>query len=159
MVRANKGFSVDLMEVLTRDSIRILHVDDDNDFAELSARSLRHAGFNQPVVRCHDGLLAREHFSALERKSVPHVVLLDLHMPKMNGLELLRWFRLNFEPNVAVYLLTSSEDPEERKLAVQLGATEFLPKNLLAELIEKLDGLIAASNIRLPVEESRRQLA
>ena len=136
------------MKLLARDSIRILHVDDDDDFAELSSRSLLRAGFKQPVVRCNDGLLALEYFSKLETRSAPHVILLDLHMPGMNGLEVLRWLRQNYsDKHVAIYLLTSSENPEHRKLAAADSVTEFLFKSHLADkLIEKLDWVIEMSN-------------
>jgi len=136
------------MKLLARDSIRILHVDDDDDFAELSSRSLRRAGFKQPVVRCNDGLLALEYFSKLEPQSAPHVILLDLHMPGMNGLQVLHWLRQNYlNKDVAIYLLTSSEDPEHRRQAAADSVTEFLSKSPLADkLIEKLDWLIEMSN-------------
>jgi CheY-like chemotaxis protein len=136
------------MQPLTRDSIRILHIDDDDDFAELNARGLQRAGFKQPVVRCADGLLALHHFSRIEPQSAPHVILLDLHMPGMNGLEVLQWVRQNYSNrDVAVYLLTSSENPEHRKRAAVEGVTEYLIKNSLADkLVEKLDCLIAKSN-------------
>jgi len=136
------------MEQLTRDTIRIVHVDDDGDFAELSARGLKRAGFKQPVVRCKDGRLALDYFAAIEPQTSPHVIILDLHMPGMNGLEVLHWVRQNYaQRDVAVYLLTSSEDPEHRKQAMADGVTEFISKSPLAEnLIEKLDRLIDLIN-------------
>ena len=136
------------MQLLARDSIRILHIDDDSDFAELSSRSLRRAGFTQPVVRCDDGLLALHYFSMIEPQSAPHVILLDLHMAGMSGLEVLHWVRQNYsDKDVAVYLLTSSEDPEHKRQAAAYGVTEFLSKSPLADkLIEKLDSLIELSN-------------
>jgi CheY-like chemotaxis protein len=136
------------MHLLTRDSLRILHVDDDNDFAELSSRSLQQAGFKQPVARCRDGRVALHYFSAIDPLSAPHVILLDFHMPGMNGLEVLHWIRLNYvEKNVAVYLLTSSLDPEHKKQAAADGAMGFLAKSYLADqLIEELDTLISLSN-------------
>ncbi len=136
------------MQLLARDSLRILHIDDDNDFAELSSRSLRRAGFKQPVMRCADGLLALHYFSMIEPQNAPHVILLDLHMPGMSGLEVLHWVRQNYsEKDVAVYLLTSSEDPAHKKQAAGDAVTEFLSKSPLADsLIEKLDSFIALSN-------------
>src|ERR1700689_5425997 len=101
------------MAPLARDSLRIVHVDDDHDFAALSARCLKRAGFNQPVVRCTDGVLALHYFSMIEPEFAPHVILLDLNMPLMDGLEVLHWIRKKYNtPDVAIYLLTSSEDPE-----------------------------------------------
>jgi CheY-like chemotaxis protein len=136
------------VEALARESLRIVHVDDDDDFAELSARGLKRAGFSQPVTRCSDGLLALHYFSMIEPHLAPHVILLDLHMPGMNGLEVLHWVRRNYnERDVAVYLLTSSEDPEHKKQAAANGVTGVLLKAPLVDsLIKKLDELIAICN-------------
>ncbi len=136
------------MPALARDSIRILHVEDDNDFAELSALSLRRVGFAQPVTRCRDGLLALNYFSAIDPECGPHVVILDLHMPRMNGLEVLHWLRGHYpKSGMAVYLLTSSDDPEHKRQAAAYGVTEYLIKSpFLDRLVEKLDLLIAKIN-------------
>lgn len=135
---------------LARESLRIVHVDDDNDFAELSARWLRRAGFNQPIVRCPNGLVALRYLSTIEPHSAPHVILLDLHMPFMNGLEVLHWIRQKYRSQtVAVYLLTSSEDPEHRRQAAVDGVTDYLIKSPeVDKLIEKLDYLIATNNVQ-----------
>jgi CheY-like chemotaxis protein len=69
-------------------------------------------------------------------------------MPGKNGLEVLHWIRENYsERAVAVYLLTSSEDPEHRRQASDDGATGYILKATgNEELIEKLDGLIELLN-------------
>jgi CheY-like chemotaxis protein len=136
------------MHILARDTIRILHIDDDNDFAEFSAERLRKVGFAQPVERCKDGLLALRYFSKVDPECGPHVILLDLNMPRMNGLEVLQWLRRNYRKSgVAVYLLTSSDDPAHKRQAEADGATEYLLKSPFTErLVEKLDLLIAKLN-------------
>jgi CheY-like chemotaxis protein len=148
MVCWNRTLIVCRMQLLARDTLRIVHVDDDSDFTELSARGLKRAGFSQPIVRCSDGILALHYFSMIEPQSAPHVILLDLQMPGMNGLEVLHWVRQSYgERDVAVYLLTSSEDPDHKKQAVAGGVTDYLMKNpLVDKLIEKLDSLISLSN-------------
>ena len=140
------------MRSLARDSIRIVHVDDDDDFAAISARELRRAGFSQPVVRCRDGLRARDYFSTIKAQAMPDVILLDLQMPGMNGLEVLSWIRQNYrDRDVTVVLLTSSEDPEHRRQAAASGVTSYLLKAPLADaLVQKLDGLIAMRNREKP---------
>jgi CheY-like chemotaxis protein len=69
-------------------------------------------------------------------------------MPGMNGLEVLRWLRQNYsERNIAVYLLTSSDDPAHQRQAAAYGVTEYLLKSPLTDkLIEKLDRLIDLAN-------------
>ena len=136
------------MEALARESLRIVHVDDDGDFVALSERRLKNAGFQHPIVRCEDGARAIDYFSMVEPQSAPHVILLDLHMPRVNGLEVLHWVRTVYrERNVAVYLLTSSEDPGDIRQAVSERVTKYLlKKSSLDELIENLDYNIKISN-------------
>lgn len=75
------------METLTRDTIRLVHVDDDPDFAEINARKLKRAGFNQPVVHCPDGVRALGRLSTFEPKAVLDdlVEKLDLQIVKLNS--------------------------------------------------------------------------
>lgn len=136
------------MELLERDSLRIVHVEDDDDFAQLSEIFLKRAGFKQPIVRCNDGTRALHYFSMVEPEHAPHVILLDLHMPYMHGLEVLHWLRHSYsERDVAVYLLTSSEDPMDIRRAEAGGVTKYLfKKPLYDDLIQNLDHLIAISN-------------
>jgi CheY-like chemotaxis protein len=142
------------METLARDSLRIVHVDDDPDFVELSGRYLKRAGFEQPITRCPDGALAIDYFSALDEKVAPHAILLDLHMPKKNGLDVLHWVRhLYRDRDVAVYLLTSCSEPEAMRRAEADRVTKILLKKpFFEELIECLDYLITVKNAPASIE-------
>jgi CheY-like chemotaxis protein len=77
-------------------------------------------------------------------------------MPHMNGLEVLHWLRRNYRKSeVAVYLLTSSNDPEHKRQAEADGVTEYLIKSPFTErLVEKLDLLIAKLNAEQVTEAS-----
>jgi CheY-like chemotaxis protein len=145
---ARRWLGLLLMKTLDRYSLRIVHVDDDADFAEISHRWLKRAGFKQPITHCADGIKAIEYFSKLEADSAPHVIILDLHMPGVNGLEVLHWIRSAYhESDVAVYLLTSSRDPDHIHLAMLERVTRYLVKKpFFDELIECLDHLIASKN-------------
>lgn len=136
------------MELLSRESLRIVHVDDDHDFVELNERSLKCAGFNKPIVRCADGYKAINYFSTIEPDDAPHVVLVDLHMPRLSGLEVLHWLRTNYtEREVAVFLLTSSVDPDIINRRAGDGGAEYVPKGgILDHLLRKLDDLIDLKN-------------
>ncbi len=136
------------MELLSRDSLRIVHVDDDDDFAVLGERCLTRAGFKRPIVRCTDGSVALDYLSTLQADDAPHVILVDLHMPRINGLGVLHWIRTKYrDRNVAVYLLTSSEDPKVIHRFAEHGVTAYVPKQcVFDQLIEILDQLIATNN-------------
>jgi len=138
------------MEFLTKESLRIVHVDDDTDFLALGERSLKRAGFERPIVRCTDGMAALDYFSTVQADHAPHVILVDLHMPRLNGLGVLHWVRTKYRhKNVAVYLLTSSENSAVINRAIADGVTAYLPKHTLFDcLVEKLDQFIRAHNQR-----------
>ena len=145
------------MDLLARNSLRIVHVEDNDDFAFVSEVWLKRAGFKQPIVRCTDGRRALHHFLTLEPENKPDVILLDLHMPHLDGLEVLHWLRhYHNEPDIAVFLLTSSNDPEDRRQAMANHVTGYLLKApLFDELIQNLDHLIAIRNKERLDEVSR----
>jgi len=136
------------METLSRNSLRIVHVEDDSDFAALTQIFLARAGFEQPIVRCKDGVEALQYFSTLGSEQAPHVILLDLHIPHIDGLEVLHWLRHGHTMrDIPVYLLTSSDDPEDRRRAVEERATGYLLKTpVLDEVIRNLDRQIEMIN-------------
>ncbi|MFQ3568136.1 MAG: response regulator transcription factor [Aggregatilineales bacterium] len=71
----------------------------------------------------------------------PDVVLMDIQMPDMDGLEALAVIRAQF-PHIAVIMLTASEDDADLARAIRLGAAGYLLKNLEAdELFELLAGI------------------
>jgi DNA-binding NarL/FixJ family response regulator len=69
-------------------------------------------------------------------KVEPDVILMDLSMPKMDGIATTRVLREN-HPGVQIIALTSSQDLEQRRLAEQAGATKILLKNASVSEIEE----------------------
>jgi DNA-binding response OmpR family regulator len=138
------------MEALSRNSLRIAHVEDDEDFAAISERFLNRAGFEQPIVQCKDGTEALRYFSTMEPQQAPHLILLDLDIPHINGLEVLRRLRIGHATrDLPIYLLTSSENPEDRRRAINERVTGYLIKAAaFDELIWHLDQQIAMFNQR-----------
>jgi CheY-like chemotaxis protein len=136
------------MELLSRESLRIVHVDGDHDFVDLNERSLKCAGFKEPIVRCADGDKAINYFLKIGPDAAPHVVLVDLHMPRLSGLDVLDWLRTNYtEREVAVFLLTSLVDPRITGRRAADGGAEYIPKGrILDHLLRKLDDLIDSRN-------------
>jgi two-component system, response regulator len=112
--------------------LRILLVEDDDDHVFLIRRAL--ADLGDVAVRIEvagDGEQAVERLarSRFEPGGRPQLVLLDLKMPRMDGLEVLRRLRADEAARgLPVVVLTSSERPEDREEAVALGASWFVCK-------------------------------
>jgi len=71
---------------------------------------------------------------------IPDFILLDLNMPKMNGFELLRWIRANARwKDIKVFILTTSEEPEDKAEAQLLGASGFITKPLKLDSSSSMD--------------------
>jgi CheY-like chemotaxis protein len=116
-------------------ALHVLLVEDDADHVFLVRRALADLpGTEVTVEVAGDGeqaaerLARRSWFGTGER---PQLVLLDLKMPRMDGLELLRRIRADeATAELPVVVLTSSERPEDREAAVAAGATWYVCKPL-----------------------------
>jgi CheY-like chemotaxis protein len=116
-------------------SIRILVADDDEAMRSLLGASLRREGFE--VRECVDGgeLLA-ELEAARNGDSAPDLVVSDLRMPGVNGLDVLHWLR-RWLPEVPVILITAFGDRQVHKRAEALGAVMVIDKPFdLGEFLE-----------------------
>ncbi|PZF91850.1 response regulator transcription factor [Micromonospora deserti] len=100
---------------------RVLVVDDDRTVSDVVCRYLEHAGYQ--VAHVGDGAAALAAVAA-ER---PHLVVLDLMLPVLDGLEVCR--RLRARPDgVPIIMLTARGDEADRILGLQLGADDYLGK-------------------------------
>ncbi|AYB29096.1 response regulator [Chryseolinea soli] len=71
---------------------------------------------------------------------IPDFILLDLNMPKMNGFELLRWIRANARwKDIKVFILTTSDEPEDKAEALRLGVSGFITKPLKLDSSSSMD--------------------
>jgi DNA-binding NtrC family response regulator len=80
--------------------VKVLVVDDEKDFATTLAERLNIRGFETTAVFCTEDALALIH-----AKNIPDVVLLDLKMPRMDGMETLKEIK-KFNPAIEVIILT-----------------------------------------------------
>jgi two-component system response regulator AtoC len=102
---------------------RIAIVDDDALFVDYLSVFLRSRGYETSVFQSGTALLA-----ALNSRSAPDVVLLDVLMPNMNGLETLRAIRAA-SPNLQVIMLSGQQVPATIVDAVRLGAIDYVVKS------------------------------
>jgi two-component system nitrate/nitrite response regulator NarL len=116
--------------------MRVLVADDHSLFRDGIVSLLEAAGF-EVVGQVGDG---RQALIETQRLN-PDVVLLDISMPEMSGLEALKRLREE-SPDVHVVMLTVSDDDADLLKAIQAGASGYLLKSLSAEtFIELLQGL------------------
>ena len=116
---------------LTRENLRILAVDDDDNDAELLRLMLAGAGFTHPVTHFRNGAITLEYFKYTKATGslVPHIILLDINMPLIDGVRALRRLReASSFRNLPVIILSSNEDPAKRREAAELGIFRFLKK-------------------------------
>lgn len=98
----------------------VLVVDDDRELREMLVRYLEAEGFR--VSEAGDGEVALERFE----KASPDLVVLDVAMPSIDGLEVLR--RLRTESDVPVIMLTAKTEEVDRVVGLTLGADDYVTK-------------------------------
>lgn len=113
----------------------ILLVEDDRDDEELTLRALRRSNIMNEVIVAHDGeealelLFGEGKFLDREIDLLPAVVLLDLKLPKINGIEVLRRIRADARTRrLPVVVLTSSRQERDRDEVYDLGANSYICK-------------------------------
>ena len=116
---------------------KILLVDDSQDDLMFTTRAFRKLNFNAELIVANDGVEALEYLfgnngnSGCDLESLPSLVLLDLKMPKINGLEVLRKIRaVEKTKQVPVVMFTSSNEEKDIIASRKLGANKFIQKPL-----------------------------
>jgi len=100
---------------------KILIIDDELEICKAVTEFLFDAGYAASyALNGPDGL-------AMIKKDLPSLVLLDIGMPGMDGLEVMRLIREQF-PALPVVVLTAQQDTETVKKMMELGASEYLTK-------------------------------
>jgi two-component system response regulator len=113
----------------------ILLVEDNRDDEDLAIRALRQRKIANPIVVTRDGAEALDYlfgtgaYSERGARELPQVVLLDLNLPKLTGLEVLRQIRADERTRLLpVVVLTSSREDEDVINSYSLGANSYVRK-------------------------------
>lgn len=108
---------------------RLLIVEDDDDDFAIAQRVIRRVAPDVEIKRALDGAEALHMLETCGADGLPHVLLSDVKMPRLNGIELVRWVRQNApEPHLPLVVLTSSSEPRDMADAYSAGASAFLVK-------------------------------
>ncbi len=107
----------------------ILLVEDNPGDEELTVRALRRSKLTNPVEVARDGAEALEMLLGRPGAPLPQVVLLDLKLPKIDGLEVLRRIRADERTRLLpVVILTSADEDENRLDSYKLGCNSYVRK-------------------------------
>ena len=117
--------------VLAEHPLEVLLVEDDDADAFLIRRALKMNPQVSDVIHVHDGIEALYWMDS--GMAAPDVAIIDLHMPRKNGLSLLMELRCRPEWNFPIIVLTSSMAPEDATRSRLRGANHFMTKRGTAE--------------------------
>jgi DNA-binding response OmpR family regulator len=130
---------------------RVLVVEDDATIRDTLSFNLKKEGYAVTVAK--DGAEAL----ATARSSRPDLVLLDLMLPELSGLEVCRMLRQ--ESNVPIIMLTAKESEVDKVVGLQLGADDYITKPFsLPELFARMTAVLRRSEVRevrAEIEEDR----
>jgi len=118
----------------------ILIVDDDIPLGKFLSRELKNRQFSAEV--CHDGEMAAEKI----KDSNYELVILDLNLPKVDGMAILKQVRLT-QPRLPILVLTARNRTEDLLLALEQGADDYLVKPFsFMELLARIRNLLRRSS-------------
>lgn len=128
--------------------VTILVAEDDDGHAELIMDNLRDAGVFNSMLRFKDGQETLDFFfgdggGSRFEKGRAYLLLLDIRMPKVDGIEVLRQLKADPElKNIPIIMLTTTDDPREIKNCYGLGCSCYVTKPVdyrkFAEMLRRL---------------------
>jgi CheY-like chemotaxis protein len=128
-------------------SVQLLHVEDDDLCLLVLRRAFRAANLENRIDFAHDGIVALDMLRGTNgraRLPRPFVILLDLKMPRMGGIEFLRELRKDKDLNKSVvFIMTSSGADDDKVKSYDLGVAGYIlktkPANAFVEATALLD--------------------
>ena len=109
--------------------VEILLVEDNLDDAGLTIRALKKYNLANNLLHLQDGEEALKYLYSPETNTMPKLILLDLKMPKIDGLEVLRKLKSdNEKKTIPVVVLTSSKEEQDIVRSYQLGVNAYVVK-------------------------------
>lgn len=114
--------------------VKVLIAEDDDGHAALIRRNLRRGGILNETIRLEDGqqvldFLFREGVGGGREAEISYLLLLDIRMPRVDGMEVLRRIKQDEElRKLPVIMLTTTDDPDEVEACHTLGCNNYIVK-------------------------------
>ena len=129
---------------MTNENIEILIIEDNITDAEMTIRALRKSNLANHVLHLKDGeegldyRFCRGKYSERNIENCPKVILLDLKMPKVNGIEVLQEIKSDERTkSIPVVVLTSSKEDPDIKTCYKLGVNSYVVKPVVFDSFAK----------------------
>ena len=139
----------------------VLMIEDNPVDLELAQRALKRARFANPVAVARDGEEAIEFLfggpgSGRKLRPLPQLVLLDLHLPKISGIEVLRMMKADPKTrNIPVIVLTVSRQDRNILECSKLGVENYIIKPIAFDVLSKITPALSLGWALLPETEAR----
>ena len=135
---------------MSSDSVKILLVDDEPDILEIVGYNLSSGGYQ--VYRASNGLEAIE----IAKKELPNLIILDVMMPKMDGIEACEKLReLPELSNTIITFLTARNEDYSQVAGFDAGADDYITKPIKPKvLLSKVKGLLRRTSVEKKDENS-----
>ena len=120
---------------MNTDEVEIVLVEDNPDDAELTLRALKKSNISNHIIHLEDGaealdfIFSKGKYTDRKNNAKPKIILLDLNMPKVNGIDVLRKIKSDESTKtVPVVVLTSSREDPDVQICYKLGANSYIVK-------------------------------
>lgn len=147
------------------EALTILLAEDDEGHANLVRRNLKRSGVANEIIHVGDGQEALDYVRAAgsfahRDRSAPLLLLLDINMPRVDGIEVLRQVKQDAELNrLPVIMLTTTDDPREIARAYDLGCSVYVTKpvayDAFVEAVSRLGLFLQV--VQVPPESERQE--
>lgn len=114
--------------------VKILIAEDDDGHAELIREALEESGVHNPMIRFRNGedawnYLSNEALKDINNQDHAFLLLLDINMPRMDGVEVLKRVKENPQlRSIPVIMLTTTDDPREVEQCYKIGCNIYITK-------------------------------
>jgi CheY-like chemotaxis protein len=130
------------------EDVIILIAEDDLGHYLLAKRQLRSSGVTRKIVHFPDGQLATDFLNTkcIIDDGTKYLLLLDIRMPKINGVEILEYVKKHPElKRIPVVIVTTSDNPINVNRCKELGCDDYIVKPLDGTLVNRLNTVIENS--------------
>jgi CheY-like chemotaxis protein len=114
--------------------VTIIMIEDDEGHARLIERNIRRSGVNNEILAFTNGTAAVKHLFGSDGTGIGHkgqalLILLDLNLPDMTGIDILKQLKANtYLKSAPVVVLTTTDDAQEIKRCYELGCNVYITK-------------------------------